>query len=273
MSDLAKFNAVIKDDRTRKHLENVLGEKRLSFVSNITSLVSNNLALQECEPLTILYAGIRATVLDLPLDSNLGFAYVIPFKNTKKGITEAQFQIGFKGFKQLAIRTGQFRTIHATDVRDGEIAENNRLTGEIKFDFIKDDKERLKKKVIGYVSYFELLNGFKSTFYMSAAEVENHGKRYSQTYKRGFGMWKDDFDNMALKTVTKLNLSKNAPLSVEIQTATKSDQAVITEEGEHYIDNDVSLSIAENVDNPLEAEVIQGDKETKKDLFDGKEKS
>ncbi len=269
MSNLKKFNGTITNENTQQYLQKVLGEKKASFVNNITALVSSNTNLQECEPTSILFAGIKATALDLPLDANLGFAYVLPYKNHKTGISQAQFQLGYKGFKQLAIRTGQFKTIHATDVKEGEIIEHNRLTGEIAFNFIENDAEREKRKTVGYVSYFELLNGFTSTYYMTLANIEKHGKRYSQTYKKGFGMWKDDFDSMALKTVTKLNLSKNAPLSVEIQTAIKSDQAVITEDGETYVDNIENTPVLD-AENPLDENNETNDNKLK---FDKDEKT
>jgi recombination protein RecT len=244
MSNLKSFNDTITNARTQDYLANVLGAKKSSFINNLTALVSNDAKLQACEPVSIMYAGIKATALDLPLDSNLGFAYVIPYKNNKTNTTEAQFQIGYKGFKQLAIRSGQFKKIHSTDIREGELKLRNRLTGEISFDFMQDDKERMKKDIIGFVSYFELSNGFSSTFYMSADELKAHGLRYSKTYgsqyesTRNSSKWTTDFEAMCLKTVTKLNLSKNAPLSVEMQQAVIADQAVIEENGQRYVDND-----------------------------------
>lgn len=128
-------------------------------------------------------------------------------------------------------------------MREGEISKHDRLSGEIEFNWIQYETERESKQIIGYVSYFELLNGFNSTFYMTKANVDKHAKKYSQTFKKGFGVWKDDFDLMALKTVTKLNLSKNAPLSVEMQKAIIADQSVVKNVNEDdtievdYIDN------------------------------------
>ncbi len=236
MSDLKLFNQTITNENTQKYLKDVLGEKKNSFVNNITALVSNNASLQKCDAVSVLYAGIKATALDLPLDANLGFAYVIPYGS------QAQFQIGYKGFKQLALRTGLFRVMSETDVKEGEIKSFNRLTGEIEFDWISDYNERKNKHTIGYVSYFKLQNGFESTYYRSIDEINDHGKKYSKMYQKGSGLWKDEFDSMALKTVVKLNLSKNAPLSIEMQTAILADQAIITDKGIHYIDNDIAMS-------------------------------
>ena len=243
---LQKFNRAITNNKTQEYLESVLGERKASFVNNLTALVANNASLQVCEPYTVMFAAMKATALDLPLDNSLGFAYVIPYKDNKKGITVAQFQIGYKGFVQLSLRTNQFALIpHATDVRKGEFVGCNRLTGEYEFKFVEDDEERQKLEVIGYVSYFKLLNGASSTLYMTKAEMEAHAMRYSQTYRsnneyiRRSSKWTTDFDKMALKTVLKLNLSKNAPLSVELADAIQADQSVLKSIDKYeYMDND-----------------------------------
>lgn len=166
----------------------------------------------------------------------------------------AQFQIGSKGFKQLALRTGQFEIINETDVREGEIKHYDRLSGAIEFEWIQDETEREKRKVVGYVSYFKLLNGYSQTYYMPIEKLEAHGKKYSQTFKKGFGLWKDDFDAMCRKTVIKLNLSKNAPLSVEMQKAVTADQGIVNDAETvdvTYVDND-----AEKVDKAEERKAL-----------------
>lgn len=243
---LQTFNRAITNPSTQKYLQEVLGERKGSFVNNLTALVANNTNLQECEPYTVMFAAMKATALNLPLDNSLGMAYVIPYNDNKRGVTVAQFQLGYKAYKQLALRTGLFKIINATDVREGEIASRNRLTGEINFNFNEDEKERLELPIVGFVSYFRLNNGFERTFYMSREEVEKHALRYSQTYKsankyvKENSKWSTDFDAMALKTVTKLNLSKNAPLSVELSDAIKADQSVMikSENDYEYIDNE-----------------------------------
>lgn len=243
---LKAFNQMITSPSTQKYLADVLGERKGSFVNNITALVANNALLQDCDPYTIMFAGMKATALNLPLDNSLGFAYVLPYKDNKRGITVAQFQLGYKGVKQLALRSGQFSVIpNATDVREGELVSRNRLTGECKFNFVDDDEEREKLPVIGYVSYFKLLNGAESTFYMSLKEMEAHALRYSQTYRstnprvKAASKWTTDFGDMAKKTVVKLNLSKNAPLSVEMADAINADQSVMYSQDEYsYIDNE-----------------------------------
>ena len=242
---LKTFNQTITSPATQKYLTDLLHERKGQFVSNLTALVANNANLQECEPFTLMFAALKATALSLPIEPSLGMAHVIPYKNKKRGITEAQFQLGYKGFQQLALRTGQYKRISTTEVRDGEIGKRNRLTGEIEWNWIEDEAKRLETPVVGYVNYFLLLNGFESTFYMSKEEMNAHALRYSQTYKssvsyiREQSKWTTDFDAMALKTVIKLNLSKNGVLSTELQEAIRADQSVMREENKYeYTDND-----------------------------------
>jgi recombination protein RecT len=242
---LKTFNQTITSPSTQKYLDDLLHDRKGQFVSNLTALVANNANLQECEPFTLMFAALKATALNLPIEPSLGMAHVIPYKNKKRGVTEAQFQIGYKGFQQLALRTGQYKHINTTEVRQGEIGKRNRLTGEIDWNWIDDEAKRLETPIIGYVNYFCLLNGFESTFYMSKEEMNAHALRYSQTYKSTISYikeqskWTTDFDAMALKTVIKLNLSKNGVLSTELQDAIRADQSVMREENKYeYDDND-----------------------------------
>lgn len=242
MANLATFNATITNARTQEYLSQVLGEKKASFVNNLTALVANNVALQECEPLTLMYAATKATALDLPLDQNLGFAYVIPFRNGKTGKTEAQFQMGYKGYVQLALRTGQFRTLNVRDVKQGEITGEDFISGEMTFKALPA-AERLTAPTIGYVAYFELTNGFRKMAYWSIEELKAHGLKYSQTYSsakeyiRKSSKWETDFDAMAKKTVLKLLLAKYAPMSVEMATAERIDQSVMRDaDNVDYVD-------------------------------------
>ena len=237
IAPLRQFNQFLANPRTQDYLTTVLAEKKASFVNNITALVSNNAALQVCKPDTLMFASLKATALDLPLDQNLGFAYVLPYKDNKTGVTSAQFQMGYKGFVQLALRTGQFKTLNATEVREGELVGKDFVTGELTF---KEAENRESLPIIGYVGYFKLLNGFEKYMYMTVAEMKAHALRFSQTYKRGYGLWADEsmFDSMAKKTVIKLLLSKYAPLSVEMRDAIKADQAVMQKPEEYeYVDN------------------------------------
>jgi recombination protein RecT len=238
MSDLRKFNADLTNEKTQKYLTDVLGTRKASFVNNIVALVSNNVKLQECEPVTLMFAALKATALNLPLDQNLGYAYIIPYKDNKAKTTLAQFQIGKNGFVQLALRSNQFKTINVSDVREGELKSMDRLSGECVFEWKED---RIALPVIGYVAYMKLLSGFEKPLYMTIKEIEVHGKKFSKTYT--FGPWKDDFGSMAEKTVIKRLLSKYAPLSVEMQQAISSDQAVLTDSGAVYIDNEATEQV------------------------------
>lgn len=234
---LKSFNQFVANPRTQDYLTTVLAEKKSSFVNNITALVANNATLQVCKPDTLMFAALKSTALDLPLDQSLGFAYVLPYKDNKSGVTSAQFQMGYKGFVQLALRTGQFKTLNATDVREGELVDEDFVTGDLTF---KKAENREALPVIGYVAYFKLLNGFEKYLYMTSAEMKAHALRFSQTFKRGYGLWADAemFDSMAKKTVLKLLLSKYAPLSVEMRDAIKADQAVMQKPDEYeYVDN------------------------------------
>jgi recombination protein RecT len=241
-------------DEVKSKFQEMMGKRAAAFITSVLQITSQNEMLATADPLSIYQSAAVAATLDLPLNNNLGFAYIVPYNSKQKDGSwkvVAQFQIGAKGFKQLALRSGQFLTINDTDVREGELIRYNRLTGEIEFEWIQDAKERLTRPVIGYASYFKLLNGFEKTFYMTVDELKDHGLRFSQTFKKGFGLWKDDFDGMARKTVIKLNLSKNAPLSVEMQKAVVADQAVVNDaetEDVEYVDNDDSTDFTTNID-------------------------
>ena len=253
-STLKLFNETLSNPRTQSYLESVLATKKNSFVNNISSLVANNATLQACQPLSVIYAGIKATALDLPLDPNLGFAYVIPYANRKAGITEAQFQIGYKGFIQLAIRSGKYRTINVTEIKAGELKDFDLLAGEMKFEALPT---REKLPTVGYAAFIRLTNGFEKTIYMTKEEVEAHAYEYSQTYKadkdKGWAssQWSKHFDAMARKTVLKRLLSGFGILSVEMQQAITADQAVFnsTDGAPRYADNDARIEdvVAEEV--------------------------
>lgn len=225
-------------------MQEMLIEPRMirQFTTSVLALAGSDPKIMACEPRSLFNACLTAAAMDLPINKNLGFAHIIPYENKKAGTVEAQFQMGAKGFRQLAQRTGQYKHIHESDVREGELKKRDRLSGEIIFDWIEDDAEREKKKIIGYVSFFELSNGFRSTLYMSVEQLENHATQYSQSYKsttkwvKENSPWTTNFPAMAIKTVSKLNLSKNGFLSTELQTALTTDQAVVRDDGADYVD-------------------------------------
>jgi len=225
-----------RDDIKEKFVE-LMGRRSTQFITSVIQISQSNDLLAKADPTSIINAAITAATLNLPINQNLGFAYIIPF-NSKDGC-KAQFQLGYKGFIQLAQRSGQFKTISACPVYDGQIISENPLTGYV-FDFtVKSEK------IIGYAAYFELLNGFSKTLYMTVEQLSKHGQKFSQTFKKGFGLWKDDFDSMAMKTVIKLLLSKYAPLSVEMERAIITDQAVIKDSD--TLDVEYSDNIPESI--------------------------
>lgn len=233
-----------KQPAVEKKFRELIGAKAPGFMTSVLQAVAANPMLSKADPASIYNSAAVAAVLDLPINNSIGHAYIVPYNQKQKDgsyLPVAQFQIGWKGFKQLALRTGQFSLMNETDVREGEIKSRNRMTGEIEFQWIEDDTERNKKPIIGYLSYFKLVNGFENTFFMTKEQVMDHAKKYSQVFKKNQGPWKDDFDGMAIKTVVKLNLNKNAPLSTEMQKAITVDQSVIKDEsGENveYVDHE-----------------------------------
>lgn len=238
---LQKFNAMLENTRTQEYLTNVLGEKKQTFVSNMVALVASNKALSECDPSTIMFSCLKATALGLPLDPALSMAWVIPFRDNKSGTTVATFQVGARAWLQLALRTGQYQKINVRDVREGEIVGEDFVSGDIIFK--KLDKDRMQAPLVGYVAMFRLTNGFEKQLYMSVEELEAHAKRYSQTYRKGYGLWaeKDMKPAMYEKTILKRLLSKWGVLSVELQDAIRSDFAVLGENNSvRYIDNEES---------------------------------
>ena len=226
--------SLFNQENVKQKFNELLGKKAPGFITSVLQSVASNDLLKKADPNTVFHAAAVAATLDLPINNNLGFAYIVPYNDRKAGKCVAQFQMGYKGFIQLAQRSGQFLTISAAPIYEGQLITENPLTG-FEFDFSKKKSE----KIIGYAAYFKLLNGFEKTLYMTADDLNKHGQKFSQSFRKGYGLWKDDFDSMAQKTVMKLLLSKFAPLSIEMQTAVKVDQAVIkdsqTEEIE-YVD-------------------------------------
>lgn len=225
LTPVQKTKAIFEREDVQARLKEMIGKRASGFVTSVLSAIQSNNMLQNADPNSVYMSAMMAASLDLPINSNLGHAYIIPYNTRQQDgsyKSVAQFQIGYKGFKQLAIRSGQFKFLSEAVVYEGQLIEENPLTG-FKFDWSAKSSD----KVLGYVSYFKLINGFESTVYLTSEEVDKHASRYSKTYKQKYGLWNTDRDKMALKTVTKLNLSKNAPLSIEMQRATISDQAII----------------------------------------------
>lgn len=258
------INSLLNEDSVKKRFQEILGPKANGFISSVIGVAKNNKMLTEADPQSILSAAVVAATLDLPIDSNLGFAAIVPYKD-KSGKVVAQFQMMYKGFVQLAQRSGQYKTINACEIYDGEIESFNRITGEINF----NPANKKSDKIIGFASYFKLVNGFEKTLYMSVEDLNKHGKKFSQSFKKGYGLWVDDFDSMAHKTVLKRLLSKYGILSIDMQNAVKFDQGIIKENGEvEYVDAQ-DLTNQTQLEPPKPKEGYQNETEINEDLLRG----
>ena len=230
MSNQLTVNQYFSSESVQQKFEKMLGQKSAGFISSVLQTVNNSQLLANADPKTILNAAATAASLDLPINQSLGRAWIVPFKG------QAQFQIGYKGFVELAQRSGRYRSINAIEVYENQYNGFNALTEQIDADFSVDGQG----KIVGYAAHFELLNGFTKTVFWSREKVEQHAKRFSKSF--GNGPWKTDFDAMAKKTVLKYTLSNWGILSIEMQTAQLADQAVIPEDGKYqYADNVIDI--------------------------------
>jgi recombination protein RecT len=235
---LVTVKGLLSQENVRAKFTEILRENAPAAMANLAIMVNNSAALSKCQPMTIISAAVIAATLKLPLDPNLGYAYVIPYGD------KAQFQVGAKGFTQLAWRTGQYKTLNVVEVCEGELVSHDKFRGE----YILDESKKTSDKIIGYYAFFKLINGGEKGDFWSVDKITKHANRFSQMYKRGSGLWKDDFDGMAKKTVMKNLLAKWGILSVDMQFAVKFDQGVVkdidTEEVE-YLDNEPVHTIEE----------------------------
>ncbi len=251
MSTELTVKSLFAEADIKKKFKEILGKKSAAFMASVIQIVSQNEALAKCEPMSVFNATAMAAVLDLPVNSQLGFAYILPYR------TKATLQLGYKAYIQFAQRTGQFKTISSTPVYEGQIVKEDPLTG-----FVFDWTAKKSDTIIGFAAYFELISGFQKTFYMTKEQLEKHGSKYSKTYDKAYGMWKKDFEAMASKTVLKLLLSKFAPLSVEIEKAVIVDQSVINDVETldvDYVDNEESTTtIAAPEEKPVMNQDYEG---------------
>ena len=235
---IATFLAV---DSVKDNIKKIVGDKDTQrFISSLVSAVQTNPSLAECTNKSLLNAALLGQSLNLPQSPQLANFYLVPFKNSKAGTTEATFQLGWRGYIALAMRSGQYKKIHVTDIRQGELKAYNPIEDEYEFVPETDIEKRLQLPVIGYYAFFVLVNGFKKTLYWSKEQMEEHAKRYSQAYRKGWdsSLWKTDFDKMAYKTMLRQLISKYGPMSVDMEKAYVGDQSVIDDNGNpEYIDN------------------------------------
>lgn len=243
------FKELIKRDEVKDRFQEMLGDNSTSFLLSVLNCVQGNDKLLQCDPQSVLMASAVAGTLSLPVDPSLGMAYIIPYGK------KAQFQIGYRGLIDLCHRSQQFAKLNVTDVREGELLKTDRLSGVLEFDWLQDQDERKQKPIVGYVGYFQLVNGFSKTFYMTIKEIEAHAKKFSKTFHFKGGVWQTEFDSMSMKTVLKLLLDKFAPKSVDMRKALKTDQAIINDWDGEFVDYE---------DNPVgEVKTIDKIKEEK----------
>jgi recombination protein RecT len=252
-----KVNAILGDDR-----------KGAKFISSLTSMINQNPSLAECEQASLINAALVGFALDL--SPQLQQFYCVPFKDNKNKRTVATYQMGWKGYWALAMRSGQYKSLNVTEIREGEKINFDRLTGTISVDWLTDESLRETKKVVGYVAHFKLINGFEKSMYWDIAKMKAHAEKYSQGYRSdlrngtGYTFWSKDFDGMAFKTLLRQLISKYGVMSIEMETAYKNDMAEVAETGVEYVDNPTELKEqVETVANkqPIPTEQPKADKE------------
>lgn len=252
------MNSILDGEGMRKRFNDLLGKRAPQFVSSVVSMVNADKTMQMAfyeAPMTVIQAALKAASFDLPIDQNLGYAYIVPFKNYKKDIDksvyEATFILGWKGMHQLALRTGAYKTINVIDVREGELENYNRLTEEVKINFIEDEEERESKPVIGYLGYYRLVNGAEKTIYMSIKQIEAHEQKFRKGQNMGKG-WREDFDAMARKTVYRKLIGKWGVMSIDYRTVGEgqqiADALAADAEQEKALDNAIDITPPESID-------------------------
>ena len=238
------FASFISRDEIKRRIAKTLGSDRgQRFITAIVSAVNNNPQLAECNNDSIYSGALLGESLNLSPSPQLGHYYLVPFKDKNKGKV-AQFQLGYKGYLQLAIRSGYYKKINVLDIKEGELIKYDPLNEEIEVNLIEDEEAREKAKTIGYYAMFEYTNGFKKTLYWSKSKMQEHAKKYSQGYRAdlskgtAYTFWSKDFDGMAFKTMLRQLISKWGIMSIEMQNAVEKDMGVINEDGSvDYVDN------------------------------------
>lgn len=240
------FSVMIQSDAYKNLINNTLGDPKRAagFITAITSAVATNPTLQECDPGTILSAGLLGETLQLSPSPQLGQYYLVPFNDKARGCKVAQFQLGYRGLIQLAIRSGQYKKLNALAIKEGELISYDPLNEELEVQLIQDEAERSKAKTIGYYAMFEYLNGFRKAIYWSKEKMDAHALQYSQGYRahKGCTFWEkgpEAYDQMAIKTMLRQLISKWGIMSIEFQKAYEADMGVIRDTGDiEYVDND-----------------------------------
>lgn len=245
-SKKAPLSVYLSDDAVKARINQVVGgENGQRFISSIVSATHTTPALQSCTNQSIVSAALLGESLKLSPSPQLGHYYMVPYDDKNRGKI-AQFQMGYKGYIQLALRSGQYRKINVLAIKEGELEAFDPLNEEIQVKIRVDDWEaREAAKTVGYYAMFELTNGFRKALFWSRSRMESHAKKYSPGYKRdlekgtAYTFWSKSFDDMAYKTMIRQLISKWGIMSIEMQSAYASDMAVINEDGTAaYVEND-----------------------------------
>ena len=248
------ITAYLTQEAVKDQINKVVGGKNgEKFVTAIVSAVNTNPALAECTNTSILSGALLGHSLNLSPSPQLGQYYLVPFKNNKAGVTEAQFQLGYKGYIQLAIRSGQYKKLNVLAIKEGELRSFDPLNEEIDVKLIEDEEEREQAKTIGYYAMFEYTNGFRKAIYWSKTKMEAHAIKYSKGYqaKKGYTFWEKDFDGMAYKTMLRQLISKWGIMSIDMMSAIDADMAVIHEDGtKDYVDTEDIVDVPQPQEEP-----------------------
>ena len=248
------FTSYLTQDAVKEQINKVVGGKNgTRFITSIVSAVNTNPALAECTNTSILSGALLGHSLNLSPSPQLGQYYLVPFKNNKSGVTEAQFQLGYKGYIQLAIRSGQYKKLNVLAIKEGELRSFDPLNEEIDVKLIEDEEEREQAKTIGYYAMFEYTNGFRKAIYWSKTKMEAHALKYSKGYqaKKGYTFWEKDFDGMAYKTMLRQLISKWGIMSIDMMSAIDADMAVIHEDGtKDYVDTEDIVDMPQQQEEP-----------------------
>lgn len=223
-STAALMNMLLSKEGYQKRFDELLGKRSPQFISSIVSLMNADSALMDAfhdAPVTIIQSALQAASFDLPINPALGYAYIVPFRNSKRNRMEASFIMGYKGMLQLALRTGVYKRINVVDVRAGELKSYDRLREDIELEFIEDEDEREKAPIIGYVGYFQMINGMEKTIYMTVKQLEAHEKKFRHGNYMSRG-WKENPDAMMRKTILRKLIGKWGLMSVTYQSADPS---------------------------------------------------
>ncbi len=252
LASVERLKTMLRAESVQDQFENALQENRGPFVASLIDIYGNDRNLQKCDPKLVIMEALKAATLKLPINRQLGFAWIVPYNGVP------QFQVGYRGYIQLAMRTGWYRYINADKVYDGELRRVDKLTGEIDL-----SGERKSDTVVGYFAHIETVNGFKKTMFWTTEQVIEHAKRYSKSYHHKDGAWQTNFDAMALKTMIRVLLSHYGLLSIEMIQAIDADR---DEEEE------IAREVAENANAEvidINGEVLEGEAETGEEAPDG----